>query len=100
MKHLSKILLLSTAIFIGLVAFANNDDLKTTIKSAITTIDNNKKIDQRDKDKFLARFNVLAKKLETADAKTQETIAKDYKRLLEALKDTTGLDLNKEDSKN
>lgn len=100
MKHFSKILLLSTTIFIGSVAFANND-LKAEIQSAITTIDNSQNISKEDKSKFLARLSVLIEKLENAkDAKTKETISKDYTRLVEALKDATGFDLNQVDAKN
>jgi len=100
MKHFSKILSLSTAIFIGSVAFANND-LKAEIQSAITTIDNSQNISKEDKSKFLARLSVLIEKLENAkDAKTKETISKDYTRLVEALKDATGFDLNQVDAKN
>tara|TARA_B100002051_G_C16226370_1_gene388272 strand:+ start:92 stop:397 length:306 start_codon:yes stop_codon:yes gene_type:complete len=101
MKYFSKILLLSTAIFIGSVAYANTNDLKAEIQSAITTIDNSQNISKEDKSKFLARFSVLIEKLENAkDAKTKETISKDYTRLVEALKDATGFDLNQVDAKN
>ena len=88
-----KSLLLSSFILIATFSFAGND-LKSNIEATITQINTDKNISQKDKDKFVARFNILVQKLnETNTAETQSEITNEYSRLTENFTKTTGITL-------
>lgn len=89
-----KSLLLSTFIFWATFSFAGND-LKSNIEATITEINTNSAIAQKDKDKFVARFNILANKLNKNNTKeTQNEILEEYNRLTQDFKKTTGVSLS------
>jgi|GEM_PF-3299796 len=89
-----KSLLLSSFILLATFSFAGND-LKSNIEATITEINTNSAIAQKDKDKFVARFNVLVKKLNENNTKeTQNEILKEYNRLAQNFTKTTGISLS------
>lgn len=85
-----KSLLLSSFILLATFSFAGND-IKSSIEATITQIKTDKNITQKDKDKFVARFNILAQKL-TEDNTTE--ITKEYNRLAQNFTKTTGITLS------
>lgn len=88
-----KSLLLSSFILLATFIFAGND-LKSNIEAAITQISSDKNITQKDKDKFVARFNILIQKLnENNSVETQAEITKEYSRLSQSFTKTTGVNL-------
>lgn len=88
-----KSLLLSSFILLATFSFAGND-LKSNIEATITQISSDKNITQKDKDKFVARFNILVQKLnENNSAETQAEITKEYRRLSQNFTTTTGVSL-------
>lgn len=88
-----KSLLLSSFIFFATFSFAGND-LKSNIEATITQINTDKNITQKDKDKFVARFNILVQKLnENNSVETQTEITKEYSRLSQNFTKITGVSL-------
>ena len=84
-----KSLLLSSFILLATFSFAGND-IKSSIEATITQIKTDKNITQKDKDKFVARFNILVQKLN--ENNTTE-ITKEYSRLAQNFTKTTGITL-------
>ncbi|MDF1673803.1 MAG: hypothetical protein P1U41_09865 [Vicingaceae bacterium] len=88
-----KSLLLSFFILFATFSFAGNN-IKSSIEATITQIKSDKNITQKDKDKFVARFNILLQKLnENNTVETQTQITKEYSRLSHNFTKTTGVNL-------
>ena len=88
-----KSILLSSFILLATFSFAGND-IKSSIEATITQINSDKNITQKDKNKFVARFNILVQKLtENNSAETQAEITKEYSRLSQNFTKATGVSL-------
>ncbi len=88
-----KSILLSSFILLATFSFAGND-IKSSIEATITQINSDKNITQIDKEKFVARFNILLQKLnENNTVETQTQITKEYSRLSQNFTKTTGVNL-------
>jgi len=89
-----KSLLLSSFILLATFSFAEND-MKSNIEATITEINTNQNVTKKDKDKFVARFNVLVQKLtESNTPETLTEITKEYTRLIQSFTKTTGISLS------